>query len=160
MINTDEGAFGKNPDLTLFGRYLKYSEAIARGRIAEANNILDSFGIGGVITTKKSSNFSKDVQRRLLELGYKVSAEIGSSGFYIDLAIHHPVIPSNFVLGIECDGAMFHSTPYARDRDKIREKLLTDRGWKIARVWSQDWSKDWKGEVAKLDRELKQILAA
>jgi len=98
------------------------------------------------------------VQRKLVALGYQVSTEIGSSGFYLDLGIHHPVIPSNFVLGIECDGAIFHSTPYARDRDKIREELLTSRGWRIARVWSQDWSKDWKAEVAKLDALLKRLL--
>lgn len=87
-----------------------------------------------------------------------VSAEIGSSGFYIDLCIHHPVIHTNFILGIECDGALFHSTPYARDRDKIRQELLESRGWKIERIWSQDWSKDWRSEIARIDNRLKNIL--
>jgi very-short-patch-repair endonuclease len=82
---------------------------------------------------------------------------VGTSGFYINLAVHHPVIPSNFILGIECDGALFHSTPYVRDRDKIRQELLESRGWKIARVWSQDWSRDWKSEVGKLDMLIKKI---
>lgn len=158
QISTDELAFGKNPDLTLFGRYLKYASAISDGRTSEAMSLLASFGVSGPVTTRKSSSFSKDVQRRLEEIGYKVSPEIGSSGFYIDLGIHHPVIPSNFVLGIECDGAMFHSTPYARDRDKIRQELLEARGWRIVRVWSQDWSRDWRNEVTKLDTRLREIL--
>jgi superfamily I DNA and/or RNA helicase len=157
IIPTDESNFTKNPDLVIFGRYLKYAKAISEGREIDALSILDSFGVGAAITTRKSSNFNKDVKRRLEELGYSVSAEIGSSGFYIDLAVHHPVIQSNFILGIECDGAMFHSTPYARDRDKGRQALLESRGWKIARVWSQDWSRNWQAEINKLDNELKSI---
>ncbi|WP_115712676.1 AAA domain-containing protein [Legionella sainthelensi] len=158
QIQTEEKDFGKNPDLVLFGRYLKYAKAISDKNYSEVKTILDSFGIGGAITTRKSSSFSKDVKRRLEELGYMVSAEIGSSGFYIDLCIHHPIIHTNFVLGIECDGALFHSTPYARDRDKIRQELLESRGWKIERIWSQDWSKDWKSEIARIDDRLKKIL--
>ena len=157
-IPSDEAAFSKNPDTVVFARYLKFARAVAESRHAEAQIILDSFGVGAVMTARKGSNFSKDVQRRLAELGYQVSAEIGSSGFYIDLAIHHPVIPQNFILGIECDGAMFHSMPYARDRDKIREDLLTSRGWNIERIWSQDWSKDWKSEIARLDKAIKALL--
>ncbi|HVE44044.1 MAG TPA: AAA domain-containing protein [Gammaproteobacteria bacterium] len=159
QIPTEEKDFGKNPDLVLFGRYLKYANAISEKNYLDAKAILESFGVGGAITTRKSSNFSKDVHRRLEDLGYKISPEIGSSGFYIDLGVHHPVIPSNFILGIECDGALFHSTPYARDRDKIRQELLESRGWKIARVWSQDWSKDWKSEVTKLDALIKKIIS-
>jgi len=158
QIATEEKDLGKNPDLVLLGRYLKYAKAISDKSYIGAKAILDSFGIGGAITTRKSSTFSKNVHRRLEELGYKVSAEIGSSGFYIDLAIHHPVIHTNFILGIECDGALFHSTPYARDRDKIRQELLESRGWKIERVWSQDWSRDWKSEITRIDDILKAIL--
>ncbi|HGI8218057.1 TPA: hypothetical protein ACJT8N_003058, partial [Legionella pneumophila] len=142
----------------LFGRYLKYAKAINDKNYPEAKAILDSFGIGGAITTRKTSSFSKNVQRRLEELGYKVSAEIGSSGFCIDLGVHHPVIQTNFILGIECDGALFHSTPYARDRDKTRQELLESRGWRIERIWSQDWSRDWKSEITRIDNILKQIL--
>jgi superfamily I DNA and/or RNA helicase/very-short-patch-repair endonuclease len=160
LISTEEADFSRNPDLVLFGRYLKYTKAISEKSHTEALSILNSFGIGGVITSRKSSNFSKNVKKRLEELGYQVSAEVGSSGFYIDLAIHHPVIQTNFVLGIECDGAIFHSTPYARDRDKIRQELLESRGWKIARVWSQDWSRNWQAEIAKLDLELKEIISS
>lgn len=157
-IPTDEANFSSNPDLCLFGRYLKYAKAISDKCKPDVVKILDSFGVGGVVTSKKPSNFSRVVQMRLQDAGYHVSAEIGYSRFYIDLGVHHPVIPSNYVLGIECDGAIFHSSPYARDRDKLRQKMLESRGWKIARIWSQDWSKDWKSEIKKLDDLLKKIL--
>ncbi|MCC6138812.1 MAG: AAA family ATPase [Bdellovibrionaceae bacterium] len=156
-LPTGEDTFSKNPDLCYFGRYLKYAEAVSNGRIEVATGILDTFPMSGVITSRKSSRFSLDVKRRLVEKGYEVSSEIGTSGFYIDLAIHHPTLKSNFLVGIECDGAIFHSTPYARDRDKIRQSLLESRGWKIVRVWSQDWSADWKKEVLRLDLLIKDI---
>jgi len=156
-IPTDEESFSKNPDLCYFGRYLKYADAIANGKTEVAIGILDTFPMSGIITSKKSSRFALDVKRRLEELGYEVSSEIGTSGFYIDLAIHHPTLKSNFLVGIECDGAIFHSTPYARDRDKIRQSLLESRGWKIIRVWSQDWSANWEKEIIRLDLIIKSI---
>lgn len=157
-VKTDEETFNRNPDLCTFGRYLKYAEAISAGRTEAALGVLNSFGVAGTITNRKSSRFALDVKRRLEQNGFVVSAEIGSSGFFIDLAVHHPTIASNFVIGIECDGAIFHSTPYARDRDKIRQALLEDRGWKIERVWSQDWSRNWRSEVLRLEACIRQAL--
>ena len=154
LIPIDEESFSKNPDACIFGRYLNYAKSVSEGNLDRALKILNSFPMGGAITSRKSSRFALDVKRRLEENGHKVSTEIGSSGFYIDLGVHHPVIESNFALGIECDGAIFHSTPYARDRDKIRENLLRSRGWKIERIWSQDWSKDWRTEIIRIEKAL------
>lgn len=150
-IPMDDDGFAKNPDLAVFGRFLSYAKAVSERNESAAVSLLNSFGVGGSITSRKRSKFSQDVERRLRERGFDVSAEIGSCGFFVDLAIHHPVIPSNFILGIECDGDLFHSTPYARDRDKIRQQLLESRGWQIARVWSSDWARDWGGEMDRLE---------
>lgn len=158
-VPVDEEAFARNPDSATFGRYLKYARAVGNKQYAEAMNVLNSFGVSGVITGRKVNRFAGDVKRRLEERGYKVSAEIGSSGFYVDLAIHHPVIPSNFILGVECDGALFHSTPYARDRDKLRQNLLESRGWRIERIWSQDWSRNWKQEIEKIEQVIRRLQA-
>lgn len=157
-IPTNEAAFAENPDSACFGRYLKYVRAMSFGFIDQANEILNSFGVSGVLTRRKSSSFAQDVARRLRHCGYVVSLEVGSSGFFIDVAVHHPLIPGNFILGIECDGAIFHSTPYARDRDKAREKLLTDRGWKIIRIWGPDWSRSWENELERLKSAINKIL--
>ena len=64
---------------------------------------------------------------------------MGTAGFIIDLAVVDPVSPGRYLLGIECDGATYHSSRSARDRDRLRETVLRDRGWKIHRVWSTDW---------------------
>ncbi|QDK38450.1 AAA domain-containing protein [Bdellovibrio sp. NC01] len=153
-IPSDVEAYEKNPDACTFGKYLIYAKAISEGDLERALHILNSFSAGGVISGRKSSRFALDVKRRLEENGHKVTAEIGASGFFIDLGIHDNVVPNTYKLGIECDGAIFHSTPYARDRDKIRESLLRSRGWKIERIWSQDWSKDWRKEIIRIEKAL------
>ena len=43
------------------------------------------------------------------------------------------------VLAIECDGATYHSSESARDRDRLRQDKLEDLGWTFHRIWSQDW---------------------
>jgi hypothetical protein len=42
-------------------------------------------------------------------------------------------------LGVECDGATYHSSAFARERDKIRQSVLEGLGWTLLRVWSTDW---------------------
>jgi REase_MTES_1575/Protein of unknown function (DUF3320) len=44
-----------------------------------------------------------------------------------------------YLLGIECDGATYHSSRSARDRDRLRQEILESRGWRIYRIWSTDW---------------------
>lgn len=131
QIPTDEKAFSKNPDLVYFWRCLKYASAVIERRNSEAQAILNSFDVSGVLTLRKTSNFYNDVLRKIAALGYQVSTEIGRPGFYIDIGIHHPVIHSNLILGIECDGAIFHSMPYARDHDKTRRSFLPPEGGEL-----------------------------
>ena len=82
--------------------------------------------------------------------GYKVGSQIGCSGYRIDLAIKHPTHSGKYVLGIECDGAAYHSARTARERDRLRQAVLEDMGWKIYRIWSTDWIKDPVTEGQKL----------
>jgi very-short-patch-repair endonuclease len=85
------------------------------------------------------SDFERQVEIALEDLGHEVHRQVGTAGFIIDLAIVDPVKPGRYLLGIECDGATYHSSRSARDRDRLRETVLKDRGWKIHRVWSTDW---------------------
>jgi very-short-patch-repair endonuclease len=83
--------------------------------------------------------FEEQVAARLAALGYDVKMQIGTAGFFVDLAISDPDKPGRFVLGIECDGAQYHSSRSARDRDRLRQNVLEAHGWIIHRIWSTDW---------------------
>lgn len=96
------------------------------------------------------SPFEESVYDFLVLRGYDVVTQVGCSGFRIDLAIKHPHQTGKFVLGIECDGAMYHSSRTARERDRLRQTVLEDMGWTIYRIWSTDWIKNPKSEEDKL----------
>ncbi len=68
------------------------------------------------------SPFEEAVMRTLRAWGHDVVAQVGTAGYRIDLAIRHPEDPGRYLLGIECDGAMYHSSRAARDRDRLRER--------------------------------------
>lgn len=96
------------------------------------------------------SPFETSVYNFLEAQGYKVEKQIGCSGYRIDLGIKHPKYSGIYVLGIECDGATYHSSRTARERDRLRHDVLEMMGWKIYRLWSTDWIKDIVNEKQRL----------
>jgi hypothetical protein len=66
------------------------------------------------------------------------------------MAVLDPELPGRYLLGVECDGATYHSARSARDRDKLRQRVLEARGWHLHRIWSCDWWQDREGEIARL----------
>ncbi len=85
------------------------------------------------------SPFEDSVYDTLRNKGYEIHKQVGCAGYRVDLAIISPKFPGRYILGIECDGAKYHSSPVARDRDRLRQQILEGLGWNIYRVWSTDW---------------------
>ena len=85
------------------------------------------------------SPFEAAVARALRQKGWQVHTQIGVSAYRIDLGIVHPDLPGVYLAGVECDGAMYHSSAFARERDKIRHAVLVGLGWTLLRIWSTDW---------------------
>ena len=106
------------------------------------------------------SPFEEAVARGLRERGWTPVPQIGVSRFRIDLGIVNPDSPGEFLVGVECDGASYHSAATARDRDKVREGVLAGLGWRLVRVWSTDWWVDKAGALDRLDAELRSALEA
>ena len=96
------------------------------------------------------SYFEEEVSKALRTEGYEIHNQVGASGYRIDMAIVDPDNPGRYLLGIECDGANYHSSKNARDRDKLRESVLNDLGWKLHRIWSTDWWHSPKQEMEKI----------
>src|SRR5690606_16556912 len=70
------------------------------------------------------SLFEEEVLHALTQHGYRVDCQVGSAGYFLDLAVEHPERPGKYLLGIECDGASYHSARTARDRDRTRQAVL------------------------------------
>lgn len=75
----------------------------------------------------------------LQSLNYRVVPQVGCAGYFIDMAVVDPDHPGRYILGVECDGATYHSARSARDRDRLREQVLRAQGWKLHRIWSTDF---------------------
>lgn len=109
-----------------------FLEFAQRGKDALAS--ADRGSLGGY-----DSPFEEAVAQELRRRGWQVVPQVGVSKFRIDLGVVHPDLPGDFLLGVECDGATYHSAATARDRDKVRAAILEGLGWKLLRVWSTEW---------------------
>lgn len=100
--------------------------------------------------TSRQSVFEEEVAAALREYGYDLHTHVGIAGFFVDIAVADPEHPGRYVLGIECDGESYRSAKSARDRDRLRESALRDKGWNVYRLWSADWFQRPEAELAKL----------
>lgn len=87
-----------------------------------------------------------------------VKPQIGCEGFRIDLGVALRSAPHRFVLGIECDGATYHSEPSARQRDMIRQTILEHHGWTIHRIWSTAWWHNFSEERSRLAKAIERAM--
>ena len=106
-------------------------------------------------TGETESEFEDEVRRSLEKHGYQVDAQVGTAGYRIDLAVQDPGRPGRYLIGIECDGAQYHSAKSARDRDRLRAEILQDRGWRLHRIWSTAWFRDSDGETLRAVEAIK-----
>lgn len=100
------------------------------------------------------SDFEIAVIDALQREGFECVPQVGVAGFYIDIAVKDPGKPGKYLMGIECDGATYHSAKSVRDRDRLRQQVLEGLGWKIRRIWSTDWYKNPKAEITPILQEL------
>ena len=102
-------------------------------------------------TGEYESDFEAEVAKAitLVSSDLVVRPQVSCDNFRIDLGLSLRSNPDRFILGIECDGATYHSSANARDRDLIRQTILEHHGWRIHRVWSTAW---WKNSAAELKR--------
>ncbi len=106
-----------------------------------------------------AENAFEDAVAEAFELrGWEMRTQVGVSGFRIDLAVVHPDRAGSYLCGIECDGAKYHSSATARDRDKIRQAVLEGLGWSIIRIWSTDWFRNAGAVIERADSELGRLL--
>ena len=118
-------------------RFLKFAETGEMPRRARAR-------------LEPESPFEEAVAAALLRAGYEVNPQVGMADFRIDLAVRDPAAPERYLLGVECDGGRYHSSRWARERDRLRQSVLEQKGWTMHRIWSTDWFWRSKEELQRL----------
>ncbi len=141
----------KSVGARLLREYLDYAEngmtALERSISVDAANPFEQY----------DSEFELEVCEFLRENGFTVDTQVGCSSFRIDLALKRPD-SSDYVLAIECDGATYHSSKTARDRDRLRQDILERMGWNFYRIWSTDWFRNKQVEKQRLLNAAKKAL--
>ena len=102
------------------------------------------------------SPFEAEVITALRDLGYQVEPQVGNAGYYIDIGVKDPEYPGRYILAIECDGAAYHSSRSARDRDRLRQGVLEGLGWRFHRIWSTDWFRNPNQEINRAIEAIEQ----
>jgi very-short-patch-repair endonuclease len=98
-----------------------------------------------------STALEQSVMDAIRSWGFDVRARVGTAGHTVDLAVRHPGRAGEvYLLGIECDGPAYRAVPAVRDRDRVREQVLADRGWTLYRVWSTAWYRNRHHEESRL----------
>ncbi len=106
------------------------------------------------------SDFEIAVMGALARQGFECQPQVGVAGYFIDLAVKDPNKPGRFLMGVECDGATYHSAKSARDRDRLRQTILERLGWRMRRIWSTDWFNNPDAELQSIVNELKELAAS
>jgi very-short-patch-repair endonuclease len=115
-----------NAGAYMLKRWLEYS----------ATGVLEG---GSVTPEQPHSDFETYVIEQIRSMGCEPIPQVGVAGYFIDIGVKHPRWPHGFILGVECDGASYHSAKSARDRDRLRQDVLEKLGWRLHRIWSTDW---------------------
>lgn len=147
----------KNNGPKLFKQYLQYARLVSNGKLDEAKAFLKE--TTKVTSTEQEDHFDSEFEIEVCDairdMGYTVLTQVGASGYKIDLVVYDERT-SKYVLGVECDGATYHSSKSAKENDIYRQNFLESRGWKIFRIWSTDWWTDRKSILLELDKVLKK----
>jgi very-short-patch-repair endonuclease len=126
-----------NAGAYMLKRWLEYS----------ASGVLES---GERTEREPDSDFEIFVMNQVQSMGCEAVPQVGVAGYFIDIGVRHPDWPYGFILGVECDGASYHSAKSARDRDRLRQEVLEGLGWRLHRIWSTDWFNNPRREADKL----------
>ena len=132
-----------NAGVYMLKRWLEYS----------ATGLLDS----GIATLREPDfDFEAFVIDQIKSMGLQPVSQVGVAGYFIDIGVRHPSWPHGYVLGVECDGASYHSAKSARDRDRLRQEILENLGWRLHRIWSTDWFNNPRREAERLRTVIEQ----
>ena len=103
-----------------------------------------------------NDRFAEEIAATLEKAGAKVSRDVGCGGNRVDVAVRDPEDDAKYVMGVTCDGRGYAGARTARDRDRLRDEVLTSLGWNVVHVWAVDWAYDRARAEKRLLEEFKK----
>jgi len=148
----DFGAVDQESGAGLLRDFLQYAEAPPSPHRTAASREVESPFEEAVL------NFVEGVLRDMVpNRQIEVHTQVGCRGYRIDMAIYD-LEKRRYVLGIECDGAAYHSSRHARSRDRIRHEQITAMGWTLYHIWGGAWFSRREAEESALRKKIESAL--
>lgn len=142
----------------LLRKYLEYARAVSSKSFDTRDSVLRHVNPALDVRVEKTGHFDSPLEEQVYEeltrRNFVVKPQVGVSGYRIDLGVLDPANPARYLIGIECDGATYHSARSVRERDAYRQRFLESRGWIIHRIWSRNW---WRNKQTEVDLLLDAI---
>lgn len=148
-VKADQFSHSEREGVRHLQRYLDFA---ANGQSALALEVGDA-GLD------VESPFEDEVLRVIRSWGYDAVPQVGAAGYRIDIGVRHPIDVGRYALAVECDGAMYHSSRVARDRDRLRQEVLEGLGWRLHRIWGTSWYRDRQGQEQLLRDAIEAAIA-
>jgi hypothetical protein len=60
---------------------------------------------------------------------------------------------------LEAFAEYYRASRSARARDRLRQRVLENLGWRIHRLWTVDWFRDPAGETSRIVRRIERLRA-
>lgn len=93
-------------------------------------------GLKSLKSQKSPSSIEKIIAEELKKHNVDYSQQVVMlERFKVDFLINDDIV-------IECDGDYWHNLPNIKEKDKIRDELLTKNGFKVFRFWEHEIKKD------------------
>ncbi len=93
----------------------------------------------------------------LLPTSEGISQNERNVGFRIDLGVYS-IVDKRFILGIEMDGATYHTGYFKEQSDFNRQQVLESKGWTLHRIWSTNWLNDERREFERLTAKIDELM--
>jgi len=108
---------------------------------------------GKALFDQCDSDFERDVLKRLLDLGYRVTPQVRVGPFSIDMVVEGD---ADRRLAIELDGDKYH-TPDRWADDLARQRVMERVGWRFWRCWGSSFQLDPEACFADLTSTLHEL---
>ncbi len=105
-----------------------------------------------------ADSLAESIAAELEKLGWNCTRSVGVSDYKVDLAVLHPEREGELLAGISIDGESYAAANTARDRDVLRNSVLTSLGWRMLRVWALDWWQNRERALRNLHAALNQCV--
>ncbi len=109
--------------------------------------------VGNSLVDRCQSDFERDLFAILFKRGYRVTPQVGSEGFSIDMVVEGE---SGRRLAVECDGDQYHGPEKWAD-DMRRQRILERVGWRFWRCFGSDYSLNREGVLDDLFHTLDRM---